>query len=150
MKDTSRAARDLDARMMSVVQMALTSVPAVQAFTREELEERRDTTYADEAVTAYVRPTAAGMWFKLVVGFVTAAGTAGLIYLGGVQVLDGKMTTGTLLVFLAYLGALYGPLNSLAYTAQTWQYAAARADRVMELFETKPDVEDADDAVDAV
>jgi ATP-binding cassette subfamily B protein/subfamily B ATP-binding cassette protein MsbA len=150
MKDTSRAARDLDARMMSVVQMALTSVPAVQAFTREELEERRYTTYADQAVAAYMRSTAAGMWFKLVVGLVTAIGTAGLIYLGGVQVLDGKMTTGTLLVFLAYLGALYGPLNSLAYTAQTWQYAAARADRVMELFETKPDVEDADDAVDAV
>src|SRR4029077_624124 len=100
----------------------------------------------DKAVTAYIRSTRAGMWFKFFVGFVTAVGTAALIYLGGVQVLDGNMTVGTLLVFLAYLASLYGPLNSLAYTAQTWQFAAARADRVLEILETAPDVEDAPDA----
>jgi len=148
MKDTSRTARDLDARMMSVVQLALNAVPAVQSFTREDVENARYRSYADAAVLAYVRSTVAGMWFKLFVGLVTSLGTAALIYLGGVQVLDGQMTIGTLLVFLAYLAALYGPLNSLAYTAQTWQYAAARADRVMEILETQPDVEDAPDAHD--
>jgi ATP-binding cassette subfamily B protein/subfamily B ATP-binding cassette protein MsbA len=148
MKDTSRAARDLEAQMMSVVQLALNAVAAVQAYTREALEHARYRGYADQAVSAYVRSTRAGMWFKLFVGLVTAIGTAGIIYLGGVQVLDGNMTTGTLLVFLAYLSSLYGPLNSLAYTAQTWQYAAARADRVMEIFETAPEVEDAADATD--
>jgi ATP-binding cassette subfamily B protein/subfamily B ATP-binding cassette protein MsbA len=146
MKDANRAARDLEGRMMSVVQLALNAVPAVQAFTREELEHSRYRSYADKAVVAYVRSTLAGMWFKLFVGLVTAVGTASLIYLGGLRVLDGRMTVGTLLVFLAYLAALYGPLNSLAYTAQTWQYAAARADRVMEILETAPDVEDAPDA----
>ncbi|HKP17028.1 MAG TPA: ABC transporter ATP-binding protein [Gaiellaceae bacterium] len=146
MKDASRTARDLEGRMMSVVQLALNAVPAVQAFTREELEHSRYRAYADKAVVAYVRSTLAGMWFKLFVGLVTATGTAGLIYLGGLRVLDGRMTVGTLLVFLAYLAGLYGPLNSLAYTAQTWQYAAARADRVLEILETAPDVEDARDA----
>src|SRR5262249_46462391 len=74
MKDTSRQARDLDAQMMSVVQLALNAVPAVQAFTREDVENARYRTYADQAVTAYVRSTRAGMWFKFFVGLVTACG----------------------------------------------------------------------------
>ena|SRR5579864_254576 len=150
MKDTSRTARDLETRMMSVVQLALNAVPVVQAFTREELEDSRFRGYADRTVNAYVRSTLAGLWFKLFVGLVTAIGTGALIYLGGVDVLNGTMTVGTLLVFLSYLASLYGPLNSLAYTAQTWQYGAARADRVLEILETQPDVTDSRGAEDVV
>jgi ATP-binding cassette subfamily B protein/subfamily B ATP-binding cassette protein MsbA len=150
MKDANRTARDLEARMMSVVQLALNAVSVVQAFVREELEHARFRGYADRTVHAYVRSTLAGLWFKLFVGLVTAIGTAALIYLGGLAVLDGTMTVGTLLVFLAYLAAMYGPLNSLAFTAQTWQYAAARADRVLEILETEPDVVDEPGAQDVV
>jgi ATP-binding cassette subfamily B protein/subfamily B ATP-binding cassette protein MsbA len=59
------------------------------------------------------------------------------------------MTTGTLLVFLAYLGQLYGPLNSITYTAQTLSYAFAQADRVEEVLSVPIDVQDLPDAEDA-
>jgi ATP-binding cassette subfamily B protein/subfamily B ATP-binding cassette protein MsbA len=52
------------------------------------------------------------------------------------------MTTGTILVFLSYLGSIYGPLNSIAYTASTLQYATSGADRVMEILDTPLDVQD--------
>jgi LPXTG-motif cell wall-anchored protein len=143
MKDTTRVTRDLEGRMMSVVQLTLNAIPAVQAFTREELEHERFRGYARETVSAYVRATVAGIWFKLFVGLATALGTAGILYLGALRVLDGEMTIGTLLVFIAYLGALYGPLNSLAYTASTWQSAAAKGDRVLEVLDAVPEVRDA-------
>lgn len=141
-KDRSRDQRDLEGQMMSVVEQTLSAVPAVQAHTREEYETRRFTNYADRTVTAYVRATVAGLWFELFAGLVTTVGTAAVIYVGARLALEGKLTAGTIIVFLSYLGSLYEPLNSITHTAQTIQGAAAEADRVSELLETEPAITD--------
>src|SRR5947209_16918266 len=146
MKARTRARRDLEGRMMSVVQQALNAVPAVQAFTREELEHARFRTHADETVAAYARAVRADMWFKLFVGLVTALGTAAIMWLGGRYALDGRITVGTILVFLSYLASLYAPLSSITYMASTLQYAAANAERVLEILDTPLDVRDRPDA----
>ena len=146
MKRRGRLRRDLEARMMAVAQQTLSAIPAVQAYTREEEEHARFRAYADDTVKAYRRATRADMWFKLFVGLATAAGTAAVIWVGGCHALEGKITTGTILVFLAYLASLYAPLNSITYTASTLQYAAANADRVLEILDTPIDVQDAPNA----
>ncbi|MGH7389414.1 MAG: ABC transporter ATP-binding protein [Candidatus Rokuibacteriota bacterium] len=146
MRERMRARLDLEGRLMTSVAQALTAIPAVQAFTREELEHARFRRQAQDTVVAYQRATAADMWFKLVVGLVTAAGTAALMWLGGRAALEGTVTAGTILVFLAYLTALYQPLNAITYTASTLQYAAASAERVLEILDTPPDVRERPDA----
>jgi ATP-binding cassette, subfamily B, bacterial len=149
MKDRTRERRDLEGRMTSLVEQAITAVPAVQSFTREELEYRRFRRFADQTVIAYLRTTFAGIWFKLIAGLITAVGTAVVIYVGAHDVMDGTLTAGALLVFLAYLTRLYDPLNSLAYTAATLQISAAQADRVFEILDTPIEVADRPGAVDA-
>jgi len=148
MKVRHRERRDLEARVMAVVQQTLSAIPAVQAYAREELESARFRSYADATVTAYQRATRADMWFKLFVGLSTSGGTAVLMWMGARYALEGTVTVGTILVFLYYLSALYGPLNSIAYTASTFQYARAQADRVLEILDTASDVPDAPDARD--
>jgi ATP-binding cassette subfamily B protein len=145
----TRATRDLEGGMMSVVEQTLSAIPVVQAFAREDLEHARFRRYADDTVVAYKRATFSSIWFSLFVGLTTAVGTAVMIWLGGRYVLDGKMTIGTLLVFLAYLGSLYGPLNSITYTAQTLSYAFAQADRVEEVLAVPIEVQDTSDAEEA-
>jgi ATP-binding cassette subfamily B protein/subfamily B ATP-binding cassette protein MsbA len=149
MKQRTRARRDLEGRMMSVVQQTLSAIPVVQAFTREDLEHERFRTAAADTVTAYKRATASSVWFTLFVGLSTAVGTAAVIWLGGRLVLDHEMTTGTLLVFLAYLASLYAPLNSIAYTGQTLSYGLAQAERVQEILDVPVDPADDDSAPDA-
>lgn len=146
MKERTHERRDLEGRMMGIIHLALNAIPAVQAFTREEREHARFRQCADDTVAAYQRGMLAGNWFKIAIGLVTAIGTAGLMWLGGRYALQGKLTAGTILVFLSYLASLYGPLNSIMYTASTWQGAAANADRVSEILELVPDVRDAEDA----
>jgi ATP-binding cassette, subfamily B, bacterial len=141
-----RERRDLEGHMMAVVQQTLSALPAVQAFTREELEHARFQHYADRTVTAYRRATAADLWFKLVVGLVTAVGTAGVMWLGATYALDGRMSVGTVLVFIAYLASLYGPVNAITYTASTLGQSGANAERVLEILDTPPDLKDAADA----
>jgi ATP-binding cassette subfamily B protein/subfamily B ATP-binding cassette protein MsbA len=140
MKRRSRFRRDLEGRLMSIVEQALGAIPAVQAFTREELEEERFRRCADETVAAYRRAVLANMLFKLLVGLVTAVGTAAIMWLGTRYALRGQVTVGTVLVFLAYLAALYTPLGSMVYTTSTWHTAAANADRVLEILDLTPDV----------
>ena len=149
MRDRSRRRRDLEGSLLSVVQQTLTAVHAVQAFTREAIEHSRFRAQADRTVLAYVREVLAATWFQLFAGLATAVGTAGIFYLGAQLALDGTVTVGTVLVFLAYLAALYGPLNSIAYTASGFQEARAQLDRVMEVLEQAPDVQDSPTARDA-
>ena len=146
MKQRTRIRRDLEGQMMSIVQQTLNAIPVVQAFTREHLEHERFRENASDTVRAYQRSTAYSLWFNLFVGLSTAIGTAIIIVLGGRYVIDGQMTTGTLLVFLAYLAALYGPLNSITFTAQTLSYAGAQADRVLEVLDVPIEVIDTPDA----
>ena len=138
--------RELEGRMMGIIHIALSSIPAVQAFTREELEHSRFRKCADETVAAYQRGMIASMAFNFAVGLVTTVGTAGMMWLGGRYALQGKLSPGVILLFLTYLSYLYGPLNSIMYTASTWQSAAANSERVLELLEIEQDVKDAPNA----
>jgi ATP-binding cassette subfamily B protein/subfamily B ATP-binding cassette protein MsbA len=148
MKTRSRETREIEGRMMSLVQQTLNAIPAVQAFTREEVEHDRFVKYADRAAAAYERSTLAGMWFKLFVGLITSVGTALIMWMGARHVLDGTMTVGTVLVFLSYLSSLYGPINSITYTASTWQSTSANTDRVIEILDIPPDVQDSPNAIE--
>jgi ATP-binding cassette subfamily B protein len=141
-KERSRERRDLEGHMISVVEQTLTAVPAVQAYTREDIEHQRFRNYADRTIGAYIRTTFAGLWFELFAGLATTLGTAAIIYLGAELALQGKLTAGTIIVFVSYLASLYDPLDSLTHLTQTVQGAAAEADRVMEVLEIEPEIQD--------
>jgi ATP-binding cassette subfamily B protein len=142
MKARNRVARDLEGGLMSVVEQTLNAIPVVQAFGREQ--RNRDVFLGDarKLTSAYESATKVGILFQLCVGLTTALGTAGILYLGGKKVIDGDMSVGTIIVFLAYLNGLYGPMNSMTHLSETIQYAAAQGDRVMEILDEEPDVQE--------
>jgi ATP-binding cassette, subfamily B, bacterial len=140
---------NLEGRMMSLVQQTLSAIPAVQAFTREKLEHVRFRRCADETVAAHQRAVFVDMWFKLFVGLITSVGMGAIMWLGARYALEGRVSVGTILVFLSYLGSLYGPLNAITYTASAFQNTAANADRVIEILDTPPGVQDLPDAREA-
>jgi ATP-binding cassette subfamily B protein len=61
------------------------------------------------------------------------AASAVLLWYGGNQVLRGAMTAGDLVMFLAYLAMLLGPLATLAASAVQFQNGLAALDRVLDL-----------------
>lgn len=142
MRTRHRERRDLEARMMSVVEQTLSAIPAVQAFGREELEHARFRAYASDTASAYLRAIRADMRFTLLVGLVTAAGTAAIMWVGAQDALHGRLTVGAVLVFLSYLSSLYSPLSTTTYMVSTVQSVAASADRVLEVLDTPLDVQD--------
>jgi ATP-binding cassette subfamily B protein/subfamily B ATP-binding cassette protein MsbA len=135
--------QQIEGEMMSLSEQTLTALPIVQAFCREEYEDRRFHSLSQRALRAYLRAILAQGQFKVGVGAATAVGTAGIMLSGGFQVLDGVLTVGSLLVFLNYLAALYAPMETLAYISSGFAAAAASARRVLEVLDAKEGVRDA-------
>ncbi|MCX6138387.1 MAG: ABC transporter ATP-binding protein [Ignavibacteriales bacterium] len=64
------------------------------------------------------------------------------VYVGGVQVIEGKITIGTLTAFLAYLSMLIWPMIAFGWVTNIIQQGAASMERLGKIFDTIPDVED--------
>jgi len=126
--------------LMAVAEQAITSLPVVQAFGRESDEEQRFRGSSQQAITKYLRSTHTQLHFTLAVGTVTALGTAALMVMGGLQVEAGQLSIGSLLVFLAYLVAIYQPLETLANLSTAYANSAGQARRVMQVLEAEDDV----------
>jgi len=126
--------------VMAVAEQTMTSLPVVQAFGRESHEEARFRGSSHQAISKYLQSTRTQLLFSLAVGSVTALGTAALITLGGFQVQAGQLSIGGLLVFLAYLAAIYQPIETLASLAAGYANSEGQARRVMQVL-------DADDRV---
>ena len=69
--------------------------------------------------------------------FIPAA-AAVLLWYGGMQVVNGRLTAGDLVMFLTYVTLLLGPLEVLANTATSLQTGLASLDRTLDVFE-EPD-----------
>jgi ATP-binding cassette subfamily B protein/subfamily B ATP-binding cassette protein MsbA len=142
MFDRSYEQQQAEGHMYEVIERTLTALPVVQAFGRERASDRAFAHSTDRALDAAVASSLVGVKFKVLTALATAAGTAAILWAGAQSVLDGRLTVGSLLVFLAYLTALYGPLEMLMYGPSTTQAAAGSARRVLELLETQREVDD--------
>ncbi|MGE5481986.1 MAG: ABC transporter ATP-binding protein [Bacteroidota bacterium] len=114
----------------------------IQAFAREpEVEDRFDRLSKDLMVLN-IRSRLAGRWFFAVLGLFGTLGPA-LIYLfGGRLVMQGELTIGALVAFVAYLGRLYGPSSSLANVHVDLMTSMALFERIYQYLDLQPEVSD--------
>lgn len=69
------------------------------------------------------------------------------IYVGGIQVIQGKITPGNIAEFVIYVNMLTWPVTSIGWVASIIQRAAASQKRINEFLETQPSIEDAPGAI---
>jgi len=81
------------------------------------------------------------------VGFLTAISTALVLWYGGHLVLDGELTAGDLLLFLAWLRAATKPVQEFAKYTGRLAKASASGERILDLLERTADVRDLPGAV---
>ena len=95
-----------------------------------------------------VRITMAATVFFTAMMLVGSVATALVYGMGGVAVVTGSLTLGTLLALVALLGRLYTPMAALANVRVDVMTALVSFDRVFEVLDLKPMVRDKSDAVD--
>jgi ATP-binding cassette subfamily B protein len=143
MTERSYQQYDLEGQIMAHAEQTLSALPVVQAFAREEHEDRSFRRLSQRTIQAYLRTLSSQLQFNIGVGATTALGTAAITWIGALHVLDGTLSIGSLIVFLAYLASLYAPLETLAYLSSSYASAAASAQRIVELMEAREGVWDA-------
>jgi ATP-binding cassette subfamily B protein len=125
----------------------LSSVRLVQAFAREDYEAEKFSRKCQQSYSSNLRLTMTQLWSGVVVSGVTAGSLGGVTYVGASHALSGQISTGELLVFLAYLQMLYTPLQTLSYSSWSVGWAVAGAQRVFEILDTLEDIRDMPGAV---
>ena len=121
---------------------ALTSMRAVQAFTMESAFGVRFREQAKESFRMHQQLMRSQLIFSGFVGLAMAAGTAGVIWVGAHRLQEGRLLIGDVLVFLAYLGMLYAPVNAFCQSASTLKSAGVQLHRVFEVIEAVPAITD--------
>jgi ATP-binding cassette subfamily B protein len=143
----STSIQEQDSAMLAQAQEGLGAIRMVHAFGREEFEVSQFYERAHESLQANLRLTLTNVNSALVIGTLTAVGTAAMYYIGTMHVLAGTLTLGSLLVFIPYLLMLYQPLESLTYTAWAMEGATAGAKRCFEVLDREDDVKDSPNAI---
>jgi ATP-binding cassette subfamily B protein/subfamily B ATP-binding cassette protein MsbA len=141
--------KELESKLIERLYEVFSSIRLVKSFAREGHETRRYATFGREVMDARIAITWKESVFWMVVSTITILGTALVLIVGGMQVVRGQMTVGDLTVAIAYLGAVYGPLSTIAQTAGTLQGAVAGANRVRSVLAMMPETIDAPGAIEA-
>ena len=134
-RDAAHAKREVESHIQTHVHQTLSSMSIVQAFTREDNEQQRFQELASAAIRAHQRGAFVGAAYALGSGLVTTIGTAIIMYAAAMRVLDGRLTIGTALVFLAYLTTLQWQFSAFATMFTALQTAGAGVDRVMDVLD---------------
>lgn len=143
----SQLYHEKESSIYSVAQESLSAIRTVQAFAREQDEQRRFSEGAQESLLANLKLTRLQLLSSFVIGLIIAGGTVAMWGVSASRVLEGKLTVGRIWVVIAYVGMLYGPISSISYLTTTVRGAMVRFRRVVEILKTMPQVADRANAV---
>jgi ABC-type multidrug transport system fused ATPase/permease subunit len=146
-----RAARERRRRsgsVSAVLEEALSNTALVQSANAQKRELQRLERENEGAIAAELAGTRIAGLFAPAIDLIELAGGLLIIALGTWALSTGDLTIGGLLAFLAYLSQLYRPLRALSSLYQQVFEATAGAERVIELFDTRPRVTERPDAHD--
>jgi subfamily B ATP-binding cassette protein MsbA len=142
LRKATTGVQDRIADAMGTADEAFASIRTVQSFTREPVEKARFHTLLDGVVQAAVHRAKLRAGFFGVVGFVAFASVVAVLWQGGAQVLAGRLTAGALVSFLFYALTVAAAVGALASLFGNFQEAVGATQRVFELLDTEPTVQD--------
>jgi ABC-type multidrug transport system fused ATPase/permease subunit len=119
----------------------------IQAFAQEANAHERFEAINRGNRDAYIGAMSLSFVFLPVVDVLSVTATCIVLFGGGFMVARGTMTIGVVVAFLSYVGRFFNPIRDLSQLYTTLQAATAGGERVLELLNTTPQVQEHPDAV---
>lgn len=136
----------IETSALAVVQEVLGAIRVVKAFRQEERELHRFMQKSRTGVSERVRVVAQEVTLSFLVGMTFGVGTVLVLLVGVRQVQAGVITLGSLLLVMAYLNQLYGPLQTIGRQVVSQQGSLVSVRRAFELLNRGRAVEEKKDA----
>ena len=134
-------------QMNSMVSDSVNGQRVIKAFARENQEVERFSGASVKQMNVETRLWNLGFTAFPLIYLLMFLGQITVTAIGGIMVLHGEMSIGVLMTFIAYLSMLYGPLEFLSWVSNWWARCLDSAQRVFEIIDTKPEIEEPENAV---
>ncbi|MFL5968369.1 MAG: ABC transporter ATP-binding protein [Gaiellaceae bacterium] len=144
-----RLTREKIAQITAYLQETLSGIRIVRAFGQEPRHLAQFSQLNDENRDANMKTVYLNAAYFPSVELLSAVATAAILLYGGNQVVDGNgVTIGVLASFVFYLQSFFDPIQQLSQLYTTYQAGMAALDKVFELLDEEPDLQDAPDAIE--
>jgi len=141
LSERNEKVKEMEGKIFNLVHEVFSSIKLVKAFSREQHEKERFTGQGRQTLQARLRITLQESFFSFAVSALTFGGTAAVLAVGGWHVLRGTLSVGELLVVIAYLASVYGPLSAISHTIGSSHSSVASARRVYETLQIQTENE---------
>ena len=141
-REALRKVRRHEGMLAGVTQEILGAIQVVQAFGREEHEDRRFAEHAGESLNASLEANAVQARSGPTMNMAVAVATGLLSWYGAVCVMRGVLSPGDLLIFLAYLRGMASPARQIAKTGRVIGRAVVAFERIGEYRAERPSIID--------
>jgi len=135
-------------RVLATLQEGIAGVRVVQAFTQERRQAGTFGRVNEEYFAANMAAARAISWYFPSVAFLRVVAMAFVLGFGGVRVVNGSLTFGTLVGFLLYLDWFFQPIINLANVYNLLQSAMAALAKLFGLLDRAPGVAEAPEPVE--
>jgi ATP-binding cassette, subfamily B, bacterial len=145
-----RKYRASESAAMAVAQESLGASRLVKSYGQEERKNEQLVSHYNASQSAALKVQVDSAVYSLLVGVVTAAGLAAVLYIGIGHVQTGILTLGSLLVVNYYVTQLYGPLRNVGQSILDIQMSLTGVERYRAVLDEKPDVPESPNALPLV
>jgi len=132
----------------SNLQDVISGMRVVKSYGKEEAEKNKFNHLAETLCKIQTRNEVFWAIFHPFVNFIMGAGVFIVIYIGGVDIFAGKMTTGELLQFITYTQLLYQYLNWMTHMPREIMNLIGSMERINDVMAQEPFIEDVESPIE--
>jgi ATP-binding cassette subfamily B protein len=141
-----RRTRETIGSLTAYLQETLSGIRVVRSFGQEPLHEARFAELNEDNQEANMVTVRLNASYFPAVEMLSGIALALIVLYGGYQAIDGHLTVGTIVAFVATLAFLFEPIQQLSQLYTTYQSGMAALEKIFLLLDTKPELTDRPDA----
>lgn len=130
------------AEITSILQESVVLAKVIKSFVREDYVTQKFKEENNRNFSAIMQATQFMASITPIVGFIATIGIVAIIWFGGREVIDGRLSTGSLVAFLIYAINISNPIKRLSRLYANIQRSLAAAERVFYLLDKEIDVQE--------
>src|SRR5947209_3760107 len=146
--DAYRITREKIAWITGYLQETLSGIRVVRSFGQEPRHISRFAELNEENRAANMKTVHLNAAYFPGVELLSALVTVEILVIGGIEALNGHTSTGVVFAFIAALNNFFDPIQQLSQLYTTYQSGMAALDKIFELLDERPELVDADEAVE--
>jgi ABC-type multidrug transport system fused ATPase/permease subunit len=143
-----RRTRETIGAITGYLQETLSGIRVVRTFAQEPVHEQQFVALNQDNRDANMTTVKLNAAYFPSVEMLSGLAVAAIVLYGGLQAIEGHISIGTIVAFVAALSNLFEPIQQLSQLYATYQSGMAALEKIFQLLDEQPDLQDREDAVE--